>query len=37
MADLRAAGADIVLPDLADTAQVVQAVDRLTAVAAGLA
>jgi len=34
MADLRSAGADVVLPDLTDVAEVVRAVDRLTGVAA---
>lgn len=34
MADLRGAGADVVLPDLTDVAQVVRAVDRLTGVPA---
>jgi phosphoglycolate phosphatase len=35
VSDLRAAGADVVLPDLSDTALVVAAADRLTGVAAG--
>jgi phosphoglycolate phosphatase len=35
VSELKAAGADVVLPDLADTAQVLEAADRLTGVPAG--
>jgi phosphoglycolate phosphatase len=35
VAELRDAGADLVLPDLSDTDQVISAIDRLTRVPAG--
>ena len=35
LAELRDAGADLVLPDLSDTEQVISAIDRLTRVPAG--